>query len=294
MYSIGEISRIVRISADTLRYYDQIGLLKPHHINGLNRYRQYSKDQVQDLLFIMEMKEYGFSLDAIRELLISKDKSRIEAALRSRSQELMQEHERIGRTIQHLDRKLNLINGEGEPAMVKTTVLIVDDSAFMRRMLGEILEKAGYKVIGEAADGEEGLKLSISLRPDFVIMDIHMPPGMDGIEASRKIIEAGSAVKILICSARAQPIHVLKAVQSGAQAFIAKPFQPDVLLDSLAELANRTNNPGIGHISGWLADKELTDKLPPEPASQDTIVRLLALCYSPDDHSAAGLLELLL
>lgn len=293
MYSIGEISKIVNISIDALRYYDQIGLLKPHHIDEKSRYRQYSKEQVRDLLFILEMKEYGFSLDAIRELLISQNQSRIEGALKNRAQELKVEHERTQKTMQHLHRRLNKIGGEDENTMKKNTVLIVDDAAFMRQMLADILAKNGYTVVGEAATGEEGVDKFIELKPDLVIMDIHMPEGLDGLHATKKIKEIDKDARILICSARGQMANVLTGVQSGAQAFVVKPFFPEQLLDSISDVLEDKWDHRIGLISRWLSDEPILMKLPDEPVGQEIINRLLEICSLDESNSDMELLGLL-
>jgi len=77
MYTIGEISKIVKISIDALRHYDEIGLLKPHFFDPSSRYRYYTADQVNEVFMIMEWKQYGFSLDAIRELMKCSDHARL-------------------------------------------------------------------------------------------------------------------------------------------------------------------------------------------------------------------------
>lgn len=296
MYSIGEISKIVRISSDTLRYYDQIGLLKPHRVNGSNRYRLYSKEQVQDILFILEMKEYGFSLDEIRGLLPDREGLQTEAALRNRCRELNQEQERIGRTIRHLERKLDQFNKKGgNDTMKRPNILIVDDSAFMRSMVKDIVTRAGFSVVGEAAGGEEGLGLFERLRPELVILDIHMPPGMDGIETARRIRAADGQAAIVMLSARSHAGYITGAWLAGADAFVVKPFQPDMLLDSLADRPGRTDGgraAGPGRIPGWMTDRHWADKLPDGPLPQETVNRLLALCAG--EESGEKLPDLLL
>ncbi len=231
MYSIGEISKIVKVSVDTLRYYDQIDLLKPHHIDDNNRYRYYSEEQVRALLFILEMKQYGFSLDAIRELFHSQDEARIQTALANRLQELQMENEQTSRTIRHLERKVKHSKGKGEKTMPQQNILIVDDAAFMQQMMSEMLEKNGYTVIGTAGTGEAGIQKFTELKPNIVIMDIHMPEGLDGLEAARKIKQIDSSALILMCSARAQAGNILKSIENGVSGFVAKPFQPEYLLE---------------------------------------------------------------
>lgn len=111
-------------------------------------------------------------------------------------------------------------------------VLVVDDAFFMRMMLSEILAKDGFEVVGEAATGYEALQKYQELRPDIVTMDIVMPD-MDGIEATRKIIEIDPLAKIIMCSAMGQQPLVIEALEAGALDFIIKPFQPQKVIEAV-------------------------------------------------------------
>lgn len=112
------------------------------------------------------------------------------------------------------------------------TVLIVDDAAFMRMMIKDILSKNGFNVIGEAADGAQAVEKYKELTPDLVTMDITMPE-MDGIEAVREIMKTGSDVKVIMCSAMGQQSMVLDAIQAGAKDFIIKPFNADRIKEAV-------------------------------------------------------------
>lgn len=114
-------------------------------------------------------------------------------------------------------------------------VLIVDDAAFMRMMIKDILTKNGYEVIGEAEDGKVALEKYKELKPDLVTMDITMPE-MDGIESVRKIKEYDSKAIIIMCSAMGQQAMVIDAIQAGAKDFIVKPFQPDRIIEALQKV----------------------------------------------------------
>ncbi|WP_158606481.1 response regulator [Paenibacillus ginsengarvi] len=292
MYSIGEISKIVNISVDALRYYDEIGLLKPHRTDAKSRYRYYSEDQVRDLVFITEMKAYGFSLDAIRELLATGDPARIEDALKLRSSELKREHNKIQTVIQQLNQRLHTRKEDGEP-LKKAAVLIVDDAPFMRHMLGDILGKDGYTVIGEASCGEDGIAKFRELRPDIVVMDIHMPDGMDGFEATRAIKEIDPEAKIVICSAKGQVVSVLTGLASGARAFVVKPFQAQFLREAVTDLLADKRQPSTRLVAGWLSDERLLAELPGESLGQEAIGKLLDLCSLPEADQNTRLMELL-
>ena len=113
-----------------------------------------------------------------------------------------------------------------------TKVLIVDDAAFMRMMIKDILQKNGFEVVGEASNGIEAVNLYKKERPDVVTMDITMPD-MDGIEAVKEIKVFDPSAKIIMCSAMGQQSMVMDAIKSGAKDFIVKPFQADRVLEAI-------------------------------------------------------------
>ncbi len=114
-------------------------------------------------------------------------------------------------------------------------VLVVDDAAFMRMMLKDILIKNGFMVIGEASNGAEAVLKYQELKPDIVTMDITMPE-MDGITAVREIVKINPAAKVVMCSAMGQQAMVLDAIQSGAKDFIVKPFQEEKVIDAMTKV----------------------------------------------------------
>ncbi|OWZ84240.1 response regulator [Natranaerobius trueperi] len=111
-------------------------------------------------------------------------------------------------------------------------VLIVDDAAFMRMMIKDILTKNGFEVVGEAVNGQEAVEKYDEVSPDLVTMDITMPE-KDGIEALKEIKEKDSAANIIMCSAMGQQSMVIEAIQAGAKDFIVKPFQPDRVMEAI-------------------------------------------------------------
>jgi two-component system chemotaxis response regulator CheY len=113
-------------------------------------------------------------------------------------------------------------------------ILIVDDAAFMRMMIKDILDKNGYQVVGEAENGIKAVEKFTELKPDLVIMDITMPE-MDGIQAVKKIRTIDSDANIIMCSAMGQQAMVIEAIQAGAKDFIVKPFQPDRVLEAVSK-----------------------------------------------------------
>jgi len=111
-------------------------------------------------------------------------------------------------------------------------VLIVDDAAFMRMMIKDILTKNGFEVVGEAQDGMQAVELYKELTPDLVTMDITMPE-MDGISALKNIREVNPNAKVIMCSAMGQQAMVIDAIQAGAKDFIVKPFQADRVIEAI-------------------------------------------------------------
>ncbi len=112
------------------------------------------------------------------------------------------------------------------------SILVVDDAAFMRLMLKDILSQNGYAVVGEAKNGVEAVDMYRKMKVDLVTMDITMPE-MDGITAIRHIRSHDPTARIIVCSAMGQQAMVLEAIQSGARDFIVKPFQADRVLDAV-------------------------------------------------------------
>lgn len=111
-------------------------------------------------------------------------------------------------------------------------VLIVDDAAFMRMMIKDILSKNGYEVVGEAENGLKAIERFKNSEPDLVIMDITMPE-MDGIQAVKEIKKVDKDAKIIMCSAMGQQAMVIESIQAGALDFIVKPFQAERVIEAI-------------------------------------------------------------
>lgn len=108
-------------------------------------------------------------------------------------------------------------------------ILLVDDAAFMRKMIKDTLTKNGYTEVFEAVDGADAVEKFSEIGPDLVVMDITMP-NMDGLEALKTIKAAHPDANIVMCSAMGQEAMVIEAIKSGAKDFIVKPFKPDRIL----------------------------------------------------------------
>ncbi len=114
------------------------------------------------------------------------------------------------------------------------SLLIVDDAAFMRLNLKNIL-KNDYEIAGEAENGKEAVEKYQDLEPDIVTMDITMPV-MDGLEAIKAIKDIDSEAQIVVCSAMGQQKMVIKAIELGAKDFIVKPFKEERVINAIKKL----------------------------------------------------------
>jgi two-component system chemotaxis response regulator CheY len=104
------------------------------------------------------------------------------------------------------------------------SVLIVDDTKFMRMLLKNILVPAGYEVVGEAGDGVEAMDMYRKLKPDLVTMDIVMP-NLGGIDALKGILRDFPEARVIMCTALGQESMVKSALKAGAKGYIVKPFK---------------------------------------------------------------------
>lgn len=110
-------------------------------------------------------------------------------------------------------------------------ILVVDDSEFMRKVLRNILEAGGHKVL-EARNADEALEKFVHDGADIITMDIVMPD-MDGIEAVRRLKELNKKAKIIMISALGHQKTVMRSLEAGAVDFIIKPFTADDVLESV-------------------------------------------------------------
>lgn len=114
---------------------------------------------------------------------------------------------------------------------MQKTVLVTDDSVFMRSMLKNILVKAGYAVF-EASDGKSCLDQYAEHKPDLVLLDITMPQ-MDGILCLKNLKQQFPESVVVMCSAMGQQVLIIEAVQNGAKDFIVKPFQSNRVIEAV-------------------------------------------------------------
>lgn len=144
-------------------------------------------------------------------------------------------------------------------ALAAVRVLIVDDQALVRLGFRLLLEaEPGVAVVGEAADGAQGVRMTAALRPDVVLMDVRMPV-RDGVAATRQIVASGSTARVLVLTTFDLDEHAFAALRAGASGFLLKDAQPQELLAALravaagdAVLTPRVTQQLLGAVAGHL------------------------------------------
>lgn len=158
-------------------------------------------------------------------------------------------------------------------------LLIADDQALVRGALGALLDlEPDLTVVGMASDGAEAVRLSAELRPDVCLMDIQMP-GMDGVEATRRIREESRGTRVLVVTTFARPGYLRSALDAGASGFIVK----DTPAEELAEAVRRVHS-GLRVLDPALAADSLFDGANPLSDRERQVLRLAA-----DGRSAAAI-----
>ncbi len=147
-------------------------------------------------------------------------------------------------------------------------VLIADDQTLFRAGLARLLnEDPRVEVVGQAADGADAAKLAAKQKPDVVLMDLKMPK-IDGIEATRQILEADPGVKVLILTTFETDSQVIQALKAGASGYVLKDSSPDAIVSSIVAvmsgekvMASAVANRVLEMLSGTTTPKEFYDGL---------------------------------
>ena len=116
-------------------------------------------------------------------------------------------------------------------------VLLVDDHALFRRGLRRLLAERGFEVVGEASNGEAGVRMAAELRPDLIAMDLHMPI-LSGVEATRRVCASDPDVRVLVLTMSDEESDVVDALLAGASGYVLKDSEPEVIAAGLHAAAN--------------------------------------------------------
>ncbi|AER65843.1 response regulator receiver protein [Thermovirga lienii DSM 17291] len=111
-------------------------------------------------------------------------------------------------------------------------IMVVDDAAFMRIMMKDILEKGNHTVVAEAENGKQALLEYAKTKPDLVTLDITMPE-LDGLNTLLALKKLDPNAKVVMVSAMGQQNIVIQAIKAGAKDFVVKPFQPERVLEAV-------------------------------------------------------------
>ncbi|MCA1916915.1 response regulator [Methanospirillum hungatei] len=116
-----------------------------------------------------------------------------------------------------------------------TGILIIDDTEEDLKRTRDILSQAGYRVTGIAQDGESGLQQYCEISPELVIIDLILP-GMNGIDLLQKIREVNPSARIILCTSAGQGPVIDLAMRSGANGYVVKPYDPEILLSAVRRI----------------------------------------------------------
>ena len=120
----------------------------------------------------------------------------------------------------------------GEKPGAPIRVVLIDDHTLLRHGLRQTLEGEGFEVVGEASNGRSGAQLALELRPDVVVMDLDMPQ-MNGIQATRTIMEADPGARILMLTISSDDDDVLDALAAGASGYLLKTARPEDIVRAI-------------------------------------------------------------
>jgi DNA-binding NarL/FixJ family response regulator len=159
-------------------------------------------------------------------------------------------------------------------------VLIADDQTLFRTGLARLLdEDPRVEVVGQAVDGADAVKAAATAKPDVILMDLKMP-GLDGAEATRRIVAEHPEIKVLILSTFDADSYVLQALRAGASGYVLKDSQPEAIVSSILAvisgervMANAVANRVLDMLTGTTTSKEFYDGL---TAREVEILKLLA------------------
>jgi NarL family two-component system response regulator LiaR len=159
-------------------------------------------------------------------------------------------------------------------------VLIVDDHAIVRKGIRALLtESGGFEIVAEVADGEEAVRSAEETRPDVILMDLLMP-GMDGIEATRRITYSRPETRILVLTSFAADNKLFPAIKAGASGYLLKDSSPEALVRAIHQV--HRGEPALHPVIARKLLQEVAEPAIPKPtpealtAREMTVLQLIA------------------
>ena len=147
---------------------------------------------------------------------------------------------------------------------LRIQILLADDHSIVRQGLKALLERVGFKVVGEASDGRQAIRLAQDLHPDVAVLDLAMP-SVNGLEAAREILKVSPRTRTILLTMSTEDHHVLEALRAGVRGYIVKTQAVEELVEAIREVSR-----GLTHLSpdaskavvqAYLAKTDL----PPDP-----------------------------
>ena len=155
-----------------------------------------------------------------------------------------------------------------------TTVVLVDDHTMLRQGLRRALEGEGIKVVGEAADGDEGVKVCLATKPDVVLMDVSMP-GTDGIDATRKLVGADNRMRVVMLTMHIDRDIIDRAIKAGAVGYLTKDASISEVLEAI-RLAANGDRPMSPRLAAAMLTEALNDPDPVISPREEEVLQLVA------------------
>jgi DNA-binding NarL/FixJ family response regulator len=168
-------------------------------------------------------------------------------------------------------------------------VLLADDHLIVRQGLRALLEREGFRVVGEAADGREAVQLSGKTHPDIAVLDLAMP-SLNGLDAAREIVRAGPRIKVVLLTMHTEDPYVLEALRAGVSGYVLKTQAGDDLVQALREVLRGSIylSPGVSRavVEAYRSKSDL----PPDPLSPREREVLQLVAEGKTTKEVAGLL----
>jgi DNA-binding NarL/FixJ family response regulator len=155
-----------------------------------------------------------------------------------------------------------------------TTVVLVDDHTMLRQGLRRALEAEGVKVVGEASDGDEGVKVALATKPDVVLMDVSMP-GSDGIDATRKLVGADNRQRVVMLTMHVDRDIIDRAIKAGAVGYLTKDASISEVIEAI-RLAANGDRPMSPRLAAAMLNEAKKDSEALISAREEEVLQLVA------------------
>ena len=155
-----------------------------------------------------------------------------------------------------------------------TTVVLVDDHTMLRQGLRRALEAEGVKVVGEASDGDEGVKVALATKPDVVLMDVSMP-GSDGIDATRKLVGADNRQRVVMLTMHVDRDIIDRAIKAGAVGYLTKDATISEVIEAI-RLAANGDRPMSPRLAAAMLNEAKKDSEALISAREEEVLQLVA------------------